>query len=231
MYQTWSYLLPAARTHPLLMEFFFLTPRDLLPCVHCRRHFRAYTDTDKDADMQTEKNNASTSGSAEHSLRTCIEAGRLPEFWYLVHNSVNARLKKPLPAFASSHGMRPFQREAQQRWRRHFWFWLETLAFNFPADITYPLPKTNDDRERELRTRLKTYILFFDMLKNLLPPNDEFTQRWVDAYFAEPPTVLTFTLRVHLLRWLLGMQRRCGYRTRRSFVQMVNELQPARSTV
>src|SRR5262249_10299742 len=65
IYQSWSFLLPQAATHPLLLEFFFLTPRDLFPCVHCRRHFREYCST--------------------VSVRRFIDADRLPEFWYLVH--------------------------------------------------------------------------------------------------------------------------------------------------
>ena len=207
VYQCLSYLLPAAGTHPLLLEFFFLSPRDLLPCVHCRRHFCDYTD------------------SKQYRMRTFIQCGKLPEFWYLVHNAVNLRLKKPLVKF--DQVMPQFATEPRL-WERYFWYWLETIAFNLPADLQYPLAQ--NEHQAELRRRLKTYVLFFDLLKNVLPENSSLAHCWARSYIAQPPSVLTFTSRVHLLRWLFDIQKRCGYRTQRSFIDMLNELQPVRST-
>lgn len=209
MLHAWSWLLSAGDAR--LLEFFYLSPRHLLPCVHCRQSYEKF------------------SQMPAHDLRTHIRTRRLPEYVFLVHNAVNRKLGKPLQTSVAVGQQRRFL----QTWEQHFWFWLECLAFNFPADACCPLPRAHEHAHaEELRQRVRTYVLFFELLKNLLPPHSSLAASWSRAYFADPPTLWTFSSRSRLLRWLYAMEQQCGHRQtdQCSFVEFLEELHPIRSS-
>lgn len=83
----------------------------------------------------------------------------------------------------------------------------------------------------ELRRRMKTYILFFDLLKNFIRPSEPLFEKWLNAYFQNPPTPYTFSNRTQLLKWIYEMKKLSGFtRPEESFACMVEYLHPTRST-
>jgi hypothetical protein len=158
--------------------------------------------------------------------------------------------------FNGSNNITPYERV--------FWQWIETIAFNFPADIqliNYWNGTSKDkfafpdgtEQAKELQSRLNTYILFFDLLKNFIDRQNPLFRKWIQAYFTHTPSMMTFSCRTRLLQWVLEMQKACGYQDDRfykkankntcrknkmvfindendySFISMLEELHPTRA--
>lgn len=113
----------------------------------------------------------------------------------------------------------------KDRWKlpyeRIFWMWLQTIVFNYPADIQlidYWSGKSENKftfedgsaKQEELQQRLKTYVLFFDLLKHFIDRESPLQVKWIQAYVTNPPTPFTYSSRTNLLEWLLQMQKDCG---------------------
>jgi hypothetical protein len=144
--------------------------------------------------------------------------------------------------------------ESVTPYERLFWLWIETIAFNFPSDIQladywngtsknkFSSFTDKSKQGKELKMRLKTYILFFDLLKNFIDRSNSLHERWIKAYFRHTPSPMTFSSRTKLLLWILEMQKACGYdcdflekneaeRKNNSFVRMLEDLHPTRAVV
>jgi hypothetical protein len=103
-----------------------------------------------------------------------------------------------------------------------FWAWIRSIAFNFSSGIrlddywdgkiehqfTYP---DGSDEQKELKERLNIYITFFDLLMNFIDRRSELSKRWIQAYFLNTPTPMTFASRTKLLVWIYQMHKACGY--------------------
>lgn len=105
-----------------------------------------------------------------------------------------------------------------------FWSWIQSIAFNFPGDIqildfwsgnnkssrpyTYSIDSTHGI---ELSNRLRTYILFFDLLKNIIIRESFLFNKWINAYIMNTPTPMTFSCRTKLVEWINIMQNECHY--------------------
>ena len=128
----------------------------------------------------------------------------------------------------------------ETNYETNFWSWLKIIAFNFPADIQlgdyweckspYKFKyKDGSMKSNELKTRFKTYIIFFDLLKNFIRRDSLLLKRWIAAYIKNTPTPYTFSSRVQLLLWLFKMKSECGYYNG-SFISFLEDLHPLRST-
>lgn len=204
-------------------KFLMVSPEDLLPCVQCRKSFGRFIKM------------------PEYNIDIFLKSHSLPDFVYLIHNAVNRKLKKKqqgtevLKDTCSSEidsnysGLNPIL----------FWAWLQMIAFNFPSDIQIadywsgsangPFTFPNDSEQAiELRHRLKTYILFFDLLKNFINRDNPLYTKWTKAYIQNTPTPYTFSNRTNLLEWLFTVQHCAGY-GKGSFISMMENLHPIRS--
>lgn len=207
-----------SRTRDAIAKFVMSSPAALLPCVHCRQSFAGYIKT---PDLE---------------LEPYIQAGRLEECLYLLHNTVNRKLGKP---FAPTCLLKQYHgtENVQAAFHRHFWPWIQSIAFNFPADIQ----RTRNDKKtpfefpadsfqtHALWERLRVYVLFFDLLGQFLPDDTPLFVRWNRAYVCHTPSLLTFACRTNLLKWVFLMQHACGYGST-SFISLLETLHPMRST-
>lgn len=202
------------------VKFLMLSPQDLLPCMHCRKSFESFTKMEP------------------YDIEMFIKYHSLPEYVYIIHNAVNRKLNKEQQ---QSDIIKQYEHLQNMDYENYFWLWIHTIAFNFPADIQFidywndPLEKHKftfpDDsvQAKELKKRLKTYILFFDLLKNFIDRRTPLFQKWVNAYFQYTPTPFTFSCRTQLLSWIHKMQQACEFNANESFVDMLEELHPTRA--
>lgn len=214
----------ASMTTRALLRRFALSPRDLVPCVHCRSNFAGYV--------------------TRPNLRVddYLERGQLSEHMFCIHNIVNRKAGHPVQA---ADILRLYRDRHTSQWLLgiHFWIWLRLIAFNYPADIQLDWSNHNTEtslvvsqqyrlgskEDVELRRRMKTYFVVIDMLKYLLlASSDELCRRWTLQYMLHTPSIWTFGCRTNLLHWVYTMQVACGYYNG-SFITYLEQLHPMRS--
>lgn len=200
-------------------KFFILSPRDLAPCLNCRRGFRQYIQL------------------PEFDIEVFLNTRSLDKFTYLLHNKVNHKLNVETKKYSIvDESLKTISTD--EAYVNCFWLWIEMIAFNYPADIDLlnrdfegiSKFEIGSSEDKELRQRMKTYILFFDLLKNYIDRNSPLHLRWTSAYFILTPSRFTFSSRTQLLKWIFEMQNLSGYNRHRSFITMMEQLHPCRST-
>jgi hypothetical protein len=233
------------------VSFFMNSPKDLIPCMTCRKSLAEF--------MQRPK----------FDVNMYIDSQNLPIFLYLLHNTVNSKLdsrifesnimkntESIMNMFERVHmhsdpGLLTLKKQLNNWYEFKFWSWIQSIAFNFPADIQLiaywnnkcfdkkllsssskktnlndtitltpptPTPSTpfntfqiHSTQGKELARRLRTYVLFFDLLKNIIHRSSDLFLKWSSAYIHNTPTPLTFSCRTKMLEWLNSMQNACHY--------------------
>lgn len=162
IYHQWTRALQQSCSSCLLLLFFF-SPGFLLPCVYCRHSYVDFVSLrENDGRRHLRKQAADRSSS----LDTCLRG---------VHHCVNKKLDK------SPASDRDVRKIYECDWRPWFWDWLFLLALNFPLNVSAEVR----EHDRDVSRRYRTYVLFFDALKNLIP-DERLRRGWTRVYVRHP---------------------------------------------
>jgi hypothetical protein len=113
---------PSSIANQARAKMFFQLLTCLLPCVFCRNSFMAIWQTSR-----------TPRGEAMVPFDEYWRRNRLEEWWFAVHNAVNAKLDKPQLPWGSPDVIWSGASMA----KLEHWFWVSVWAFavNYPADI------------------------------------------------------------------------------------------------
>lgn len=242
------------------LHFFMTSPQDLLPCRHCRKSFAGYLELPEyDIDMWVETNSWTDFIYLIHGVVN-RKLGKVQPPSCFSKSNFSSHCASPCAYCKQDCHSLNKRSERSERFEKaekseksyevYFWKWIFSIAWNYPADIQlieYSFVQSdcgNADQERiskftkgskediELRKRMKTYILFFDLLKNFIDRDSPLLNAWLKAYIENPPTPYTFSSRTALVEWLFGISKIAGYHDKnKSFMSLLEEFHPTRSTV
>lgn len=217
------------RDKPLLGTLFFGSQPFILPCIHCRRSFGSFI------------------RQPTLSLESFETSGDWPTFVHMIHNAVNIKLDKPLlssrdfSAMLESDKARCLRKVslnctfespcAKDEWSPEdcFWFWLETMAMDFPVR------QHKDDTIHDHRRRLSAYVeTIYSLCPILEHVGTRFCPRlsdsWKQAWKIYPLSGLDVASRTALLKWVFNMELAAGYRSTNNFATFMDSLHPIRAS-
>lgn len=180
-------------------KFMFGALADLLPCIFCRNSFSHIWTT-----------NTNMAGKKLPTFDSFWEQNKLDEWWFIIHNAVNEKLDKPA-LLVSKPRIWDFAKpcEMEHEFEKCFWICLWSVCVNFPADMSIEEMEKCGENMVKMRARIKSYILWIEQLKNVLPIQFALTKKWDDAYFKHAPSRLDFSCRSELVNWVYVMSESC----------------------
>ena len=207
IYHHWSRELSRRRcdTGPLL--FLLYSPAFMLPCLYCRQSYLSFASApDRDVAKYLCPAPSPQRGTTGYNWlleRPLLRAGhgveppqadRVDSWLEVIHDCVNRKLGKPKATEAER------ARLYSEDWRPWFWDWLFVFALNFPLHVGRDVRL----HDRDVSRRYRTYVLFFESLKDLIP-DGTLRQAWTRVYLRHPPSAATFASRTSLVKWLYGI--------------------------
>ena len=166
-----------------LVLFFLYSVGFTLPCVYCRHSSLDFLSEPGLAASRFLHDDRASRGSRASGPH------RLQDLQVALHNCVNQKLGRP----RWPRGRPPPDLD----WRARFWDWLFLLALDYPLNVSLEVREV----DRDVSRRYRTYVYFFDLLKDLIP-DAAWRKRWTSAFLDHPPTPTTFASRSALVRWL-----------------------------
>lgn len=202
-----------------LEKFMFGALADLLPCIFCRNSFTHIWNT-----------STNMAGIKMPTFDWFWDQNRLDDWWFMIHNAVNEKLDKPI-LLASKPRIWDFSSslEMEREFEKCFWICLWSVCVNFPADMSIEEMEKCGENMEKMKKRIKTYILWIEQLKNVLPAEFAICQKWNRAYFKHAPSRLAFSCRSELVNWLFTMSEECMNKKHLSLHQLVEPFHKLRA--